>query len=113
MIPPIVTLATSASPVKIKEDRDISSPPLSQSIVHSLPESSNPHRSGHFHELSKVQHQELISALRRAADNHERCAKILTASARESSMYAIELREQADILEHALPDPAEEVVSGR
>ena len=107
MIPPIATLSTPTSPVRIKEDRDTLPPPLYDSIVDSFPQSSDPQYNTNFHELNKSQCQKLITALRRAADNHERCAEILKASSSKSYTCAIELREEADALEHALPDLAE------
>ena len=106
MIPPIATLSTPTSPVKIKEDHE-TPPPLSDTIVDSLPQSSNPHYNGNSHELTKFQCQKLIATLRHAADNHERCAETLKASSIKSYTTAIELLEKADALEHALPDLAE------
>ena len=106
MIPPIATLSTPTSPVKIKEDHE-TPPPLSDTIVDSLPQSSNPHYDGNFRDLNKFQCQTLITALRHAADNHERCAESLKASSIKSYATAVELRERADALEHVLPDLTE------
>ena len=106
MIPPIATLSTPTSPVQIKEDHD-TPPPLPDSIVDSLPQSSSPHYNGNFHDLNKFQCRTLIAALRHAADNHERCAETLKASSIKLYTAAVELREKADALEHVLPDLAE------